>query len=145
MAIKPPGSVIHIGATGSREGMTKDQRSDLRAFLREIRDESKGSEIFFHHGDCQGSDVQGAEIAFDLGYFTIAHPPLVETYRGFHNSHLILPQKEFLERNRDIVHASDEMFAFPKSMDDEKTGRGGTWYTVRYAREHKVPIAVIEP
>lgn len=47
-----------------------------------------------------------------------------------------------LDRNRLIVDASTELWAFPKSMTDRQ---GGTWYTIAYALRTGVPTLVIAP
>jgi len=144
MSAYPPGSVVHIGITGTRSGMTPDQRQDLIDFLFDIKDDAEGSEIFFHHGDCLGVDVEAADIAEELGYLVIAHPPTNDKNRAFHDSDVIATPKSYEERNHDIVNVSQEVFGVPHSLEEQMTG-SGTWHTIRYAREQSVKLTIIEP
>lgn len=142
MTTHPPGSVVHVGVTGTRSGMTPEQKQDFTDFLYEVVDESVGSEIIFHHGDCVGADEQAAKIAEKLGFLIVAHPPIKEENRAHYNSDVIVEPKDYLARNRDIVDVCTEVFACPKSLTDHK---GGTWYTIRYAQEHGVKVTIVEP
>ena len=54
-----------VGFTGTRQGMTDDQKCALRKLLSEIA--RNGSfPLLFHHGDCVGSDEEAHEIAVGL-------------------------------------------------------------------------------
>ncbi len=54
-----------------------------------------------------------------------------------------LPPKTYFARNRDIVDAADLLIATPFNNFEED--RGGTWYTVNYARKRKKPIVIVWP
>ena len=119
--------MVKIGVTGSRNGMSDEQMKKYIDILSEI-----GEVVELHHGDCVGVDVQAAFIADEFGMRTVAHPPINESLRAFHKSDTILPAKDYLDRNRDIVDAVDILVAFPNGPPKH---RSGTWYTIRYAKK----------
>ena len=102
-----------------------------------------------HHGDCIGSDAQFHRIICDkTGSSIMIHPPSDRRYRAFCVADVtrgdkILPEKPYLERNRDIVHGSEIILATPKGFVGEL--RSGTWYTIRYARMVSREIFIIFP
>jgi len=128
---------MKIGITGTREGMTKWQASEVRKVL----DALKGVE--FHHGDCTGVDVQAANIAKELGYQIICYPPTSDEQRGFFGGHVIHKPAGYLERDRAIVDGCDILLVVPKQM--EWQSKGGTWYTHDYAKKIGKPFNVIWP
>ena len=130
----------HVGITGSRHGMTDDQKCALAAKLEEMRDRDEVHT--FHHGDCTGADVEGAEIAYALGFRIIAHPPDNPKFRAYHDSDEIREPKHYYDRNRDIVNETGALFACPNAPESEG---GGTWWTVRYAREVGARYELISP
>lgn len=115
------------GITGTRLGADERQLAWLRASVV-IHDVTE-----LHHGDCVGVDAQAHQIAIDLGLKIVIHPPLNEAYRAFcgGDNVTVLPAKEYLERNRDIVDQCDVLFGLP---DGPQRARSGTWYTIRHAR-----------
>ncbi len=128
---------LHLGFTGTRKGMSKAQRATLRLVLRKMCG-------WFHHGDAIGSDEQAHEIASELGYRIMIHPSDRKDQRAFCKTE---PGWLFLEhppllRNRHIVANSDRLIACPLRPEE---GEGGTWYTVRYARQMHRPIKIILP
>lgn len=99
-----------IGCTGSQNGATEKQLQEaykLLAFLH-----SEGS-LLFNHGDCIGVDAQLAEIAKQLGYKIIAHPPDIDKKRAFFASDTMLEPHTYLVRNQNIVDAVDLLIAVP--------------------------------
>lgn len=100
-----------------------------------------------HHGDCIGADYEAHALARSLvgeGIHIVIHPPRVEKNRAFCEGDEIRKPKTYLERNRDIVDASDILLAAPKGSEHEYF-RSGTWHTVRYALTVRVPTLVIYP
>lgn len=134
-------TVKHVGFTGGREEPTEIQLEAVRSALLTFKEAAPGLYLTFHHGDCVGSDEAAAAIAQELGYYTVAHPPVNSKFRAYHSSDEVRPEKEYLDRNRDIVNASDVLLATP--FKDEAQG-GGTWYTVHYAKEIGVPSIVLK-
>jgi hypothetical protein len=132
-------SVVHIGFTGTRDGMNRVQLKKVIEIVDSvIVDHIK---VAAHHGDCLGADVQfhGICLAYQISLFI--HPcdklgwvagcdgPLVATRH---------PMKPPLDRNRDIVDESVLLIAAPNSMEEKR--RSGTWSTWRYACSDKRTI-----
>jgi len=96
-----------------------------------------------HHGDCLGADADMHRIARANGQYIVGHPPIKNDFRAFcdfDEEHL---PKEYLTRDRDIVHDSELLIATPAEMEPQP--KGGTWYTVRYAETLKKPIVIVWP
>jgi len=97
----------------------------------------------FTHGSCIGADEQAHISAWCLD--------IQCRKRASNDARLTAecPEAEQLGdpapplvRNRRIVHGSDLLLATPKGF---KPGRGGTWYTIKYAMECGVPVIIIWP
>lgn len=127
-----------FGFTGTQLGMTMPQQVALRNFLM-------GGSGEFHHGDCIGADAEAHAIAVECGYCPVLHPPTNPSKRAWCEvpAHLMRPERPYLDRNRDIVHATASLIACP--ADYEEQPRGGTWYTVRFARKIGKSIVLIRP
>ena len=151
---------LKIGFTGTRSGMTIDQSNSLR---RKLSSGPQGTTwtMFseFHHGDCVGADEEAHDMMrvllaknWPLRVDIVIHPPKLFSFRagcGMNDEETmgggsvkILGAKDYLARDRDIVNATDMLIACPAGMDDVR-GVGGTWYTIRYAREKVRPILII--
>ena len=128
---------MKIGITGTREGMTEWQASEVRKVL----DALKGTE--FHHGDCNGVDVQAAAIARELGYKIICYPPKLTEEQGFFGGDVVHEPAGYLERDRAIVDGCDVLLVCPKQMSWQP--KGGTWYTHDYAVNRNKPLTIIFP
>lgn len=128
---------MKIGITGTRFGMTQSQDAVACALFASI------GFIELHHGDCVGADAEAHDIA-DRGraHITI-HPPVDTEHRAYKVGHFTNPSKTHFARNREIVHACDILIAFPYNEHEE--GKGGTWYTINYARKLKRWICIIWP
>lgn len=131
---------MKIGFTGSRKGMTTRQRLGLGDTLRHFRDRITE----FHHGDCLGADAEAHHIAVNiLGADKVhVHPPRDPKMRAFCQSPHILPEDDYLSRDRAIVEASDIVIACPKA--GRPAPRSGTWYTIRYAQKSGVRVSILE-
>lgn len=128
-----------IGFTGTRNGLTPQQRGHLETLL-----ESFGPDDVFHHGDCVGADAQAHEVALSQGISIHIHPPKDDWYRANCKdaAHIAEP-KPYLERNHDIVDSCDVLIAMPSSK--REVLRSGTWATIRYARKRKKSIVIAFP
>ena len=133
----PPASLAArvIGFTGTREGMTEAQRTTVFELLRQART--------LHHGDCVGADADADRIARQQKMQVVSHPPSDERLRAFCTADETRSAKPYLARNRDIVNESELLLATP-SQDAEQQ-RGGTWFTVRYARSVGKPTVIVWP
>jgi hypothetical protein len=109
--------------------------------LRKVLAELKGSE--FHHGDCNGVDVQAAAIAKELGYKIVCHPPKLTEEQGFFGGDEMREPAGYLQRDRAIVDECDVLLVCPKQMEWQP--KGGTWYTHDYAKKQDKPLSVIWP
>lgn len=132
-----------IGFTGSRHGMTDYQAVIFEGFIGKVDS--------FHHGGCQGCDVQAARIvskAFLIKPRIVCHPGPVndpcQEESGVDDEKR--EPKTHFARNRDIVNECDELIATPNYMDSiTPDTRGGTAYTVNYARKVGKRVTIILP
>jgi hypothetical protein len=130
-----------IGFTGTRHGMTEEQKKAIKDFFRK--------NIFheFHHGDCVGSDKDAHDI-IDLyrkeenkPIKIVGHPPKYQKYRANCKCDLMLPPDDYLTRNHNIVDVSDILVATP---DSKEKIHSGTWSTIRYARKRDKKIYIFD-
>jgi hypothetical protein len=138
-----------IGFTGTKNDLSDAQLLKLEAILSVLYE--KGS--IFRHGDCVGADAAAAYFARKIGYYVIAHPPDLPIFRAFTKPHESMPEKTYLERNRDIVDNSHYIISVPNKpvtleqilKCENGTRRGGTFYTTRYALLNKKSVYMILP
>ena len=128
---------MKIGITGTREGATDYQLTEIRHLLVQLR----GTE--FHHGDCSGVDVQAAAIARELGYRIVCHPPKTTESQGFFGGDEVREPLGYLQRDRNIVDETDVLIVVP--LQTEWQPKGGTWYTHDYAVKKDKPLTIIFP
>lgn len=135
---------INVGFTGTRYGMTNKQLWEVAEKLEDInRDRNQFGAtpmlIRFHHGDCKGADAQMHNYLLSVRPPWLSHiyvyPPTNDKWRAFCTGPrelvtILLPMP-YLIRNREIVDVADYIIAAPK----HNRGRGGTWWTINYARE----------
>lgn len=121
---------MHIGFTGTQQGMTGSQQDSVRQQF------ALAMPAILHQGDCIGADEEAAWIANAMGLPFEVHPPENTAKRAFTATlypavatlvHKPLP---YLDRNRAIVDACELLIAAPFGS---RRRRSGTWYTVRYA------------
>jgi hypothetical protein len=131
-----------IGFTGTREGMTPEQRKTLLLCLQMAKLGSGKFPLVIHHGSCIGADEEVHQIGFTMGLIRAVHPPtdekLMAPCRGEHR----YEPKDYLERNKDIVNEATLVIACPAQREEQ--GRGsGTWSTIRYAQDkHKILLGI---
>lgn len=135
---------VRIGFTGTREGMSDSQKTQVAKLVRDLIGEAQGE---VHHGDCVGADSDFHNICLSLSVTDniiikiIVHPPVNSKAQAFckgDESHI---PKPYMDRNRDIVDASDTMIACPRSMEREP--HSGTWLTVGYTEQKNKPLHII--
>lgn len=127
-----------VGVTGSRNGTTRRQLGTLRAW---VNGHPRGT---LQHGDCIGAD-EDAHITFLRAGWRIEIRPGrgLEHLRAYcHGADVVYPEKPHLERNSDIVAASDELVGLPEGPE---TPRSGTWSTIRKARAKGIRRTIIWP
>lgn len=123
--------------TGTRFGATPDQIVALEQWI------TREMVSVLHHGDCVGADDQAARVARRLGCRIICHPPVQAGDRANFPSDETRDMLTYLARNRQMVEEAKRLIALPKGFQEEE--RGGTWYTIRYARKRGYPVTIIWP
>lgn len=131
---------MRVGFTGTRDGMTAEQAAVFEGFVPLPTE--------FHHGSCKGADIEAAMIVrkiFMVHVPIICHPgPDGDPcqYESGVDDLRHAPKTHFA-RNRDIVNQTDMLIACPCDMSEQS--RGGTWYTVNYAKKVGKPVTIIWP
>lgn len=145
-----PSADTVVGFTGTRRGMTTAQTHTVANLLG-----ADHSIVTVHHGDCVGADADCHQIAMSEGVSLVIHPPSDAKLRAFcHQAYEpkvpaagvtveVLDPKPYHDRNRDIVNASHWLIATPQ--EDREQDRGGTWWTIRYARQQGKTVVIIWP
>lgn len=127
-----------IGFTGSQKGMTSNQFDRLVTLLVDLNPTEA------HHGDCIGADDVFHQICLELQIPVVLHPPTDASKRVFSkDAEQTLPARDYLDRNHDIVDASDEMIVVPG--ENKQKLRSGTWATYRYATKRGKTTHLITP
>lgn len=135
--------MIHIGFTGTRNGMTDAQRRMVDQFVCDTIGGDTEVRVVAHHGDCTGADAQFHVIARQYGAMMVGHLPVDETYRAFADVDDERDPLPYLKRNQNIVDEATQMIAAPAGEVEQQ--RGGTWATIRMARRAKKPLIVVYP
>jgi hypothetical protein len=126
-------NTVHIGFTGTRKGMTPQQKHVFEALIIELT--ADPGLFIFHHGDCKGADAEAhAIVQSKLPHIGIVLHPAQHKDRagcGFRKGGspvTIFDPKPPLQRNQDIVDACSTLIACP---GNSPRLRSGTWATVR--------------
>jgi hypothetical protein len=134
--------MIRVGFTGTRFGMTKEQKLGVYELLVEMAGRFRPLEA--HHGMCDGADWQFHVMAqTGVGARMVGHPGPGEIGDARLKFDFVLPPATHMKRNKTIVLASDYMIATPREALEQL--RSGTWATIRMARKANKPLAVVEP
>ena len=127
-----------IGFTGTRQGMTQAQHQIFCELL------VKHDPAIFIHGDCIGADAEAHESAKRLGIEIYIRPCDFPNMRAHcEGAYHTYPITKALKRNREIVEGCDLLIATPPTAEEQP--RGGTWFTIRYARKITRRVIVIAP
>jgi len=134
-----------IGFTGSRRGMDKRQKAWFNTFVQAYHP------VELHHGDCVGADEDGHNIVNIYNHARIIiHPPINPKLRAYcmidpTRGDEIRPEKDYLDRNKDIVNETDFLVAFPNRdvTGQASGGTGGTWHTIRYANSLDKRVIIV--
>lgn len=124
---------MNVGFTGTREGMSRRQASQLQYVLALFNhaDLAIGRAApRLHYGTHESvgllADEEAANMAAGLCYETVGH----YARRGGE-----------LVRNREIVRCVSVLIAAP--LTDKEELRSGTWATIRYARDKFIPVVML--
>jgi hypothetical protein len=123
---------VKVGVTATQEGLSEHQKRELRKLLREATE--------LHHGDCVGGDKEAHAIGRELGLRIVIHPPINPKKRAWCQGDEVRPEKDYLERNRDVVDETDVLYGLPKGLE---TRRSGTWSTIRYAKKRGKAYGIV--
>lgn len=135
-----------LGFTGTQSGMTPKQIDTVTKLVNELRPD------LVVHGDCIGADYDFNNICIRArGSVTETRPPrirlrpsTIEHKRAYCEGYNeIMPSKEPLSRNKDIVNDCDKLIATP--VEDKEQLRSGTWSTVRYAKRVGKVVYLVLP
>lgn len=133
---------IVIGFTGTRLGMSDNQKENVKAFLKSISDELKIQAVI--HGGCIGSDedfhklCEGIPRVVLLGH-PLMYPDDVSRRGDISGEDVVIQEsKPFLVRNRNIVKKCNILLATPYDFKD----KGGTWYTIAQARRRGKEVVI---
>lgn len=126
-----------VGFTGTRDGMTPAQKATVASLLERV------APRWCHHGDCVGADADFHHLAKAAGSAVMIHPPSDPKLRAGLVGDDIAEEKPYLDRNRDIVNASSILIATPKEPTPQ--GKGGTWFTIGYARLQGKRVTIVWP
>jgi len=129
---------MRIGFTGTRKGMTEEQRQTVRPLLADLKPEEA------HHGDAIGADAEFHAPAKETGVaLLVIHPPKADAERAFCQGNTIRPARHHLARNRRSVDETELLIATPRGFKEEL--RCGTWATIRYGRKLGRPVRIVWP
>lgn len=142
---------MKLGVTATQQGLSDRQKRDFKQYL----EASDPATLELHHGDCVGGDTDMHDIAIELRVARIViHPPINEKKRAFcherpdrwgertrYTEIVVLPAKDYIARNHDIVDTTEALVAGPKGNQEEL--RSGTWGTVRYARRTDKGVVIL--
>jgi hypothetical protein len=135
-------TALHVGFTGTRHGMTARQQAGVRSVLIKLAIFRRSTTV--HHGDCMGADATFFRLVHELTRgeaCVVCHPPTVHKWRAFLGGDDVRQELHPLARNAVIVRESDVMIAAPEVKTEQP--RGGTWSTIRRAREISRPLAIV--
>lgn len=125
-----------LGFTGTRHGMTVQQKTTLTRFLWGVTE--------LHHGMCEGSDKECHNIARSLGgIWIVGHPPINKKLFADLDVDELREPKDYLSRDWDIVQESEELAATPHTLQEYP--HSGTWTTIGYAVQAKRWVRIIYP
>lgn len=146
-----------VGFTGTRRGMTAEQKAAIRAILWKLDPD------LVVHGDCVGADDDFDQICFELGIDRNSRPCTLTKFRAHTERRKPKPAFETADpaapmvRNKAIVDDAWLMIACPCDGEPDAPGpalvapegpssqRSGTWATVRMSRRAKKPIYIVFP
>jgi hypothetical protein len=139
---------VSIGITGTQRGTSVAQAWSFTGVVKDLA-KIYGAEprwdVTLHEGDCVGADAELTHmLLLAMPWARVeGHPCTIEAKRAHIEADVMHPVKHALERDHDIVRASEMLIACPYEM--REVLRSGTWATVRYALKADVPVVMIWP
>lgn len=123
-----------IGFTGTRNGMTQQQRNLIITLIKVARMKAKHLVVGLH-GDCVGADADFDELCKKAGIETWSRPCNYPNMRAYTKSKQIAEVTNPMARNREIVKQCSVLLACPPT--EEELEKGGTWKTIRMGRKRQ--------
>ena len=144
--------------TGTREGMSNQQKQALMILLEDACSDEPGAlPKVLRHGVCVGADAEFHCIARGVAgskgdvyaYCIIGHLSNLTKYTDYlikNDCDALTEPKPPLDRDNDIACADDTLalIAAPKNMNERDDPRSGTWATVRRARKAGKPVIILD-
>jgi hypothetical protein len=130
-----------IGFTGTRNGMTNEQRQTVRNLLSSMK--ADHADAIGCHGDCVGADADFDALCKEFGFTTYCLPCTFDSMRAWCTEPRA-ERKPPMARNRDIVAQADVMIACPPNAERIKSG-SGTWATIGFSEKAGKPLHVVFP
>jgi hypothetical protein len=127
---------MKISFTGTRHGMSPEQKEAVRELFRDL------DITLLIHGDCLGADAEAHDLAMELGSEVHIRPADIPPLRAHKEGVVVADPAPPLERDEDIVLDGEVLVATPYT--DTEVKRSGTWYTVRCARKHGRDIYIVK-
>lgn len=124
-----------IGFTGTRNGMTQQQRNMIITLIKVARLKAKHPVVGLH-GDCIGADADFDELCRKVGVDTWCRPCNYPNMRAYTPAKQIAKVTNPMARNRAIVADCSVLLACPPNDEEIKKG-SGTWATIRYGRQRQ--------
>jgi hypothetical protein len=139
-----------LGFTGTREPITKLQSDWLWWLFEHVKIEQG------HHGACINADEAFHDMALAHQVPLMVHPSSSKKHMAqgliavrclvAHPLVTVLPAKPPLNRDREIVGASQGLVALPVQLHQPPPLQwGGTWFTVDYALRMNRPVIICYP
>lgn len=133
-----------LGFTGTRQGMTRQQKVVVTTFLSRERFQ------IMLNGACEGADRDAYHLAMAFTNmrfeFLPGDPQQYAWAQGVavdHRVNSVRRPEPYLERNREIVRGCSHLLAIPAG--DREVARSGTWATIRAARRLGKPVTIVYP
>jgi hypothetical protein len=137
-------TTVIIGFTGTRNGMTPEQRREVASEISDVTSELHYLPVVLH-GDCVGADADFDAIAAGLGCERWSRPCTAPPeLRANTGAKQIAEPERPMARNRAIVAQADMMIACPPNFERIKTG-SGTWATIGFTEKADKPLVIVFP
>lgn len=135
-----------VGFTGTRNGMTPEQRGRVGRMLSRWQ---LGDTLLGIHGDCVGADADFDAICCELGIVRWCRPctlkgEVVHPFRAKTGAVQIALPTNPMARNRRIAEQCDVMIGCPPN-DFELWRGSGTWATIRCGVRYGKRVHVVYP
>lgn len=133
--------MIDVGFTGTRSGMSDDQRLAVAHLLELLV--AGHSSWRARHGDCLGADAEFHDLARARGATVIGHLPASDADRARRECDQYTAPMPYMRRNREIVLNSSILIAAPFTSAPSLNRPGGTWRTIELAEKFRRPRVVV--